>query len=337
MLIRKAVGKILHFFWNSHIFCWLLSPFVPLFVLARTCRILLSQWTYKPLGVPTCIVGNLRVGGTGKTPFVLWLAQALKEKGYSVGVVSYPYMAPKQSKTPVVSVGTYDYEVLGDEAALIGTLTQCPVAVGLSRSAAALALIQDSRVKLDFMIFDDGLQCPSLRPDITIALFQKDHGNGYTIPMGPLRAQWESLEQIDFLLRVSHVHDISSAIVKKNVDYAIHHHTKEKRYLTDWERVSVILAIAYPQALIDHLKEYIIDIDLYLFEDHQPLDKEFYQPLCRVDDLIVTQKEWIKMVNFLSPSDRVWIIPLEINIDKNIQNQILSRFEKEYSEHFQAS
>jgi len=280
------------------------------------------------LAVPSCVVGNLRVGGTGKTPFVLWLVSLLQSQGYRVGVVSYPYLAPLRKRAPFVAIGSYCYQSLGDEAALIGTLTKCPIAVGSSRLQAAQALIQALPGKLDFIIFDDGLQCPSLFPSIKIALFQQDHGNGYPIPMGPLRDSWSSLDSVDFLVRVGNVGDSQAGIIKKNVDYVWHHSRKEKRFLTSFDRLSAIIAIAYPQALIAHIQQYVLNLDLHLFEDHQPLHKDFYKALCAENDVIVTQKEWIKMKDSITCEDRVWILPLEVEVDPLLKQGLLKKFQE---------
>jgi len=333
MFLRKAIGELLRFFWNQKILCWLLFPFMIFFRLANAIRLCIARLFPVPLTTLTCVIGNLRVGGTGKTPFVIWLVNQLQAEGYCVGIVSYPYLAPLGQRAPIVAMEQYCYQTLGDEAALIGTVTQCPIAVGSSRAHAAQALIETVPYHLDFIIFDDGLQCPYLNPTIKIALFQNDHGNGHCLPMGPLRAPWESLDAVDFLYRVSNSPDLNAAIVKKNIDYAIHHSTGEKKYLTQWTKAAAIIAIAYPQTLIAHIKKYILDLDLYLFEDHQPLDSVFYKVLCHDHDVIVTQKEWIKMKDFLIPSDRIWIIPLELEIDRALKKDLLRHFKEKYREH----
>ncbi len=332
MLIRKAIGEFLRFFWNARILCWLLLPFAIVFQTAKILRVIIAKIFPSKVQVPTCVVGNLRVGGTGKTPFVLWLVSELQSQGYLVAVVSYPYLAPLRKRAPFVALDHYCYQILGDEAALIGTLTRCPIAVGYSRSQAAKALIERFQNQLDFIIFDDGLQCPSLNPNIKIALFQDDHGNGHSIPMGPLRDSWSSLEHVDFLLRVGNYPSPQAAIIKKNSDYVLHHSRKEKRYLTSFNALSAIIAIAYPQALIAHIQQYVLNLDLYIFEDHQPLDSTFYKALCLEKDVIVTQKEWIKMKDHLQIEDRIWILPLEVEVDPALKISLLQRFKREYHE-----
>ncbi len=148
--------------------------------------------------VPVVVVGNLTVGGTGKTPFVIWLAQWLKGLGFRPGVVSRGYGGSAQYPLEV----TPDTSALlaGDEAPIIARLAKVPVIVDPDRVSATRYLLELHHC--DIVISDDGLQHYMLARDIEILLLdgQRGIGNGRCLPAGPLREPIERLHQVDFVL-----------------------------------------------------------------------------------------------------------------------------------------
>ncbi|OUR89233.1 tetraacyldisaccharide 4'-kinase, partial [Cycloclasticus sp. 44_32_T64] len=138
------------------------------------------------LNVPVIIVGNITVGGTGKTPVVIWVAELLKSAGYTPGVISRGYGGIASSWPQQVREDS-DSRVVGDEAKILARRTGCPVAVGPIRADSAQALIDHH--DCDVIISDDGLQHYALQRDIEIALVdgERRSGNGYLLPAGPLR------------------------------------------------------------------------------------------------------------------------------------------------------
>ena len=136
------------------------------------------------VGVPVVVVGNLTVGGTGKTPLVAWLASRIAETGMKVAVVSRGYGGRARGVTRV-TMHSRPSEV-GDEPLLLARRTQAAVFVGRDRVAAARAAVAD---KADVVICDDGLQHLALRRDCEIVVIdgQRGFGNGCVLPRGPLR------------------------------------------------------------------------------------------------------------------------------------------------------
>lgn len=151
------------------------------------------------VGVPVIVVGNLFVGGTGKTPLVIWLAQQLRAHGCRPGVVSRGYNG-QASKKPRLVEANDDPVRMGDEPVLIAGRTGMPVAVGADRVAAAELLIADRHC--DLIISDDGLQHYRLERDIEIAVFDAERGagNGHCFPAGPLREPLSRLRRVDLVL-----------------------------------------------------------------------------------------------------------------------------------------
>lgn len=137
------------------------------------------------LPVPVIVVGNIFIGGTGKTPLVIWLAQALRRAGYAPGVISRGYGA---AACGVLAVGSDSSPIVaGDEPVLIAQRAQCPVMVGRDRVKAAQALLA-AHPEIDIIVSDDGLQHYRLQRDVEILLFdERGIGNGWLLPAGPLR------------------------------------------------------------------------------------------------------------------------------------------------------
>jgi tetraacyldisaccharide 4'-kinase len=137
------------------------------------------------LPVPVVVVGNIFIGGTGKTPLTIWLVEALRAAGFRPGVVSRGF-GSKDAAPRAVGAASTPAEV-GDEPVLIAARTGCPVFVGRQRAAAGRALLA-AHPDVDVIVTDDGLQHYALARDVEIVLFDgRGVGNGWTLPAGPLR------------------------------------------------------------------------------------------------------------------------------------------------------
>ncbi len=148
------------------------------------------------LPVPVVVVGNVTVGGTGKTPLVIWLAQRLRAAGYHPGVISRGYGGKAEAPREVLPDS--DAAELGDEPVLIARRMGIPVWVGRRRAAVAAALLRHHG-EVDVLIADDGLQHYGLGRDIEIAVVDGDRGlgNGALLPAGPLREPARRLDKVD--------------------------------------------------------------------------------------------------------------------------------------------
>ena len=148
------------------------------------------------LPVPVIVIGNISVGGTGKTPLVLWLITPLREAGYSPGVIARGYGGANQQPRPVHADS--DARQCGDEPVLLARRSGCPVWVGKDRPAAARALLA-ANPDCNLIISDDGLQHYRLARDFEIAVVDagRRHGNGWMLPAGPLREPPSRLASVD--------------------------------------------------------------------------------------------------------------------------------------------
>src|SRR5690606_16068633 len=144
--------------------------------------------------LPVIIVGNIYVGGTGKTPVVIALVQSLQARGWRPGVISRGYGA-KVGKHARTGQGQLDPALFGDEPALIAQATQVPVAVHPKRALALLEL-QETYPQVDVIVADDGLQHLALGRDLEIVVQDgRGIGNGRVLPAGPLR---EPASRLDY-------------------------------------------------------------------------------------------------------------------------------------------
>ncbi|MDQ2151560.1 tetraacyldisaccharide 4'-kinase [Alcaligenaceae bacterium C4P045] len=150
-------------------------------------------------GVPVVVIGNIYVGGTGKTPAVIATVEALRARGWRPGVVSRGY-GVAIGPTARVAQGTPEAAQVGDEPALIARVTRVPIAVHPRRVLAAQAL-RDHYPEIDVIVSDDGLQHLALARDVEIVIQdERGVGNGRVLPAGPLREPPERLREVDAIV-----------------------------------------------------------------------------------------------------------------------------------------
>lgn len=149
--------------------------------------------------VPVIVVGNITVGGGGKTPMVIYLAQLLQTGGRRVGIVSRGYGGQRKVEPMLVTPGA-DAAASGDEPLLMAKTLNLPVIVAKKRSQAVQTLISQHHV--DVVLSDDGLQHYGMGRDAEIVMLDADRqlGNGYLLPAGPLREKPERLNQADLVI-----------------------------------------------------------------------------------------------------------------------------------------
>lgn len=181
---------------------WLLLPLAWLYrSIAATRRALyrlrlLRSWRAP---VPVIVIGNINVGGTGKTPLAIALCEVLQRAGFRPGIVSRGYGARPGSFPHIVSMDD-SAAGSGDEPLLLARRTHCPVVIAPRRADAAQALL--ARYDCDVLLCDDGLQHYALRRDIEVAVIDaaRGLGNGHSLPVGPLREPPSRLRSVDAVL-----------------------------------------------------------------------------------------------------------------------------------------
>src|SRR2546430_1099831 len=164
---------------------------------------ILPQWK---AGVPVIVVGNVSVGGTGKTPVVLAILETLQSRGWNPGVVARGYgRVPRRETDPLGVASVYPDiatpEHFGDEPVLIARRARVPVFIGADRPAAARALLEAHR-EVDVLVSDDGLQHYALARDVELAVVdgERRFGNGLPLPAGPMREPVARLREVDAVI-----------------------------------------------------------------------------------------------------------------------------------------
>lgn len=181
--------------WLTH----MLRPLSPVYSYLAVRDQRRKQTRQRPLPVPVIVVGNLVVGGSGKTPFILWLLVQLKARGHRPGVISRGF--GRRAAAPQIVQATDSPDQVGDEPLLLAQSAQVPVAVGRDRLAAANSLLA-RHPELTVLVSDDGLQHLSLPRQLEFCLFdgRAGMGNGRLLPAGPLREPSPRLRSVDAVI-----------------------------------------------------------------------------------------------------------------------------------------
>jgi len=201
--MKAWIEQALHAAWRRKgLFSLILSPLSCLYagiVASRRAGYLRHPERVHHDIVPVLVVGNIYIGGTGKTPVVIALVQALQQRGWRPGVVSRGYGARPGDK-PRIGQGLLDPTLFGDEPALIAAQTQVPVSVHPDRPAA-IRRLRRQYPEINVVISDDGLQHLALGRDLEIIVQDaRGVGNGRMLPAGPLREPGSRLQSADFII-----------------------------------------------------------------------------------------------------------------------------------------
>ncbi len=288
---------------------WPLIPLSWLFALIVRIR----RWLYardilhvSRAARPVIVVGNLSVGGTGKTPLVLWLARALAEQGLRPGIISRGY-GVKLSGVHRVTAESPAAEV-GDEPRLLARRSGVPVAVGRDRAAAAALLAADT----DVIISDDGLQHYALGRELEIAVLDgaRGLGNGRLLPAGPLREGRRRLNSVDFVVANGgggpsgslRMDLVPTALVRVRDGY--------RESLEAWRgrRVHAVAGIGNPQRFFATLQTAGLDLVTHAFADHASYAGTEFD---FADDLpvLMTEKDAVKYERWASA--RHWFLEVD--------------------------
>lgn len=267
-------------------------------------------------GKPVVVVGNITVGGSGKTPLVIALVKLLRTNGLRAGVVSRGHGSSAQQVRLVEADS--DPAHVGDEPLLIASRARCPVAVCRRRIDAARLLAE--RDDVDVILADDGLQHYALQRDIEIAVVDKHGGFGsaWLLPAGPLREPMWRLETVDHIVVNG---DEAGFDVMPNGVLPVNR-VCDTRQLSDFagSTVHAVAGIAQPQKFFSLLRAHGLELHEHVFDDHhqfQPSDLEFKPEL----DILMTQKDAVKCSKFTGA--RMWALRIEAVLAKGWTDALL--------------
>jgi len=301
MVRRKIYAWLLRRWYGSRPI-GLFIPLAGLFAVLTAVR----RWCYRygifyvvELPVPVIVVGNITVGGTGKTPFVIWLTLSLQKQGFRPGIIARGY-GGRSKHWPLLVRSETDPVMAGDEAVLLATRTQVPVCAGPDRVQAAHYLLQQTTVNV--IVSDDGLQHYRLGRDLSVIMLdgRRYLGNGWRLPAGPLRESAARLEEADIVICKT---DTTTDTVSPERALAMHMPLQDAISITDGLRrplaefssrpVHALAGIGHPQQFFDTLGRHGLHVDGRAFPDHAELSQA---DLTFSDDapVLMTEKDAIK-------------------------------------------
>lgn len=279
--------------------------------------------------VPVVVVGNITVGGVGKTPLVAGLVEALAEEGYKPGIVSRGYGA-KAPHYPFSVTAESDAGQSGDEPLLLAQRTGCPVVIDPDRASAAQYLLH--QFDCNVIVSDDGLQHYALARDIEIAVIdgQRGLGNGLCLPAGPLREPPARLESVDFVV-------VNGEGFKQQPDVC-HMQLKPEQLinlksgerlpadaLTAADFVHAVAGIGNPGRFFNALKTLGYKVQPHEFDDHY----RFTAADIRFDDqlaVIMTEKDAVKC--HAIAHDNCWYLRVNAQLDCDFISELVAKLGK---------
>jgi tetraacyldisaccharide 4'-kinase len=279
------------------------------------------------LPVPVIVVGNITVGGSGKTPLTLWLAQQLIDDGWHPGIVSRGYVHNRSSiDSPQRVHATSNPEETGDEPVLMAQRKLCPVWIGRDRVAAGRALLE-AHPECNVLLSDDGLQHYRLQRDVEIAVVDgaRRFGNGMLLPAGPLREP------------ISRLHSVDAVVIQgggtRAGEFGMQLHGEvfynllnpgTMAHAVDFSGMCIhaVAGIGHPQRFFGHLRHLGIDAKPHPFPDHHrytAADLEFGD----AGAILMTEKDAVKCTAFAT--EKCWVLRVDAQADPSLLQLIMKK------------
>jgi tetraacyldisaccharide 4'-kinase len=272
------------------------------------------------LTVPVIVIGNITVGGTGKTPLIIWMVEYLRNQGYKPGVVSRGYKGTESGVPQQVRPDSNPYFV-GDEPVMISRKTNAPVAVSHKRYLAAKELMAHSDCNI--ILCDDGLQHYGLHRDIEIAVVDGDRqfGNGFCLPAGPLREPISRLKEVDMVVcngkegKNQHMMEYEAAKLILLADENV----KKSHEQLAGKDIHAVAGIGNPERFFTLLRSLGYRVIKHPFPDHHTyVESDFNFN----DDLpvIMTEKDAIKCKEFAK--ENYWYLPIAAKLGNTFEHRL---------------
>ena len=306
---------------------WLFAPLAGVYAALSWLNRALAR--PRRLSVPVVVVGNITVGGAGKTPLTLWLAEQLRQRGWHPGVVSRGY-GRSGDEVRAVHADSKPEEV-GDEPLLIARRGAIPVWVGRSRAAAGEALLA-AHPEVDVVLCDDGLQHHALARDVELAVFDaRGPGNGWRLPVGPLREPLSRLTSVDAVIfngTSSLAYGASAPAFEMTLNPGRFYRLGDPLQTCTAEELRkrgslhALAGIGNPERFFATLKALGLDCETHPFPDHHrytSADLAF----AKGGILLMTEKDAVKCANL--PVGEAWVLPVEAGLPPALIDHIVEK------------
>ena len=311
---------------------WLLWPASLAFgFLAWSRRVLYRLRILKSVhpGILVIVVGNITVGGSGKTPLVLWIAEFLKARGWSPAIVSRGYGGT--GGVPRAATVASEPEEVGDEPVVLARRSGCPVWIGADR-AKVIEALRAQHPEVDVVVLDDGLQHYRLRRDIEIAVVDaRGFGNGWLLPAGPLREPPRRLRSVDAVVLhgTPQDKDWGAKTFAMQLEGEVAHRmsdARERQPLQAWrgQTVHAVAGIGNPSRFFVHVGRLGPSVLPHAFPDHYRFagdELEFGDAL----PVLMTEKDAVKLRRHARPN--WWVLPVTASLAAGFGDWLLKELD----------
>ena len=305
---------------------YLLIPISIFFYLSS----ILKKYLYKKgflttikIKVPVLIIGNITLGGTGKTPLALNIIENFLKEGLKPALISRGYGGRANNIKEVFEFS--NVRAVGDEALLIKSKSKIPVFIGKDRANVARILLK-KYPETSIIISDDGLQHHRLARDYEIIVVdsQRQFGNGLIFPAGPLRECISKLKQVDAVVYKganSNSNYYQMKYITKHFKNLLTNKTAIFKGIQD-KKIVAITAIGNPESFFSTLEGYGLEFKKVTYNDHYLFNKNDFIKYADYN-IVMTEKDAIKCQKFATKN--FWVLPLETKVDERLFRNILKK------------
>ncbi|VFP86465.1 tetraacyldisaccharide 4'-kinase [Candidatus Erwinia haradaeae] len=312
--------------WSKSYFRYLLFPFGLVYgLISNLVRLsyLLGFRKVWRAPVPVVVIGNITVGGNGKTPLVIWLVLALQRYGLQIGVVLRGYKGKGGTYPFLVTRDTQAHQA-GDEAVLIYQRTKAVVGVAPLRKKAIEAVLSHSAV--DIIITDDGLQHYALARDIEIIVIdgERRFGNGWWLPVGPMRELKSRLDNVTVIIANGGRSLPGELTMHLMPGLAVNLKSGQRKPVKELDNIIAIAGIGNPERFFNTLHKHgVKPLKTISFSDHQSYDSLSLNELTSYGQiLLMTEKDAVKVRSFSEA--HWWYLPVDAALSSVATKQLLA-------------
>lgn len=274
--------------------------------------------------VPLVVVGNITVGGSGKTPLVMRLCQLALDMDFKPGIASTGY-GRKSTATVLVNAGS-DIPTCGDEPVLLAERTGVPVVVAKNRCDAIRKL---NRLEVDLIFSDDGLQQADMDRDMELCVIDggRGLGNGHLLPAGPLRESAQRLRQVDYIITngawAEKPDEVNVSIMRLeagvvcSLDNATVISVEEFRQMHAGVPVHAFAGIGHPQRFFNMLETLGVNTRPHGFPDHHMFTREDFDSITAGSSIIMTEKDAVKCRSL--GLENAWYVPVKTHLPDDFE------------------
>lgn len=281
---------------------------------------------------PVVVIGNVVVGGSGKTPLVIHLTELLLHQNIRVVVIARIYTG--QIDGPLLVTDAVHTDAAGDEPKLLAERLNCPVVVSRKRSEAIDFIIKN-KIECDIVISDDGLQHNALVRAMEIGVIDsKRHiGNGWLLPAGPLREPIDRLQRCQWLIEKidsqQQVQFKQTIPMQVSIHHAVHLQTGEQVSLSEfakqYDEICALAAIADPAAFFEALSDAGIHCFGHAMPDHADITAADVAGLRQTPVLLMTAKDAVKCRELDPPLENAWYVPMTTDLPDTFEAAFIQR------------